>query len=248
MTNLDRLEGRFARIDHQRALLQRRETPLAVQALSLALPPRVSSPYFIDAVGNVSTSRFLPSDEGDSSKVILPSEQRRKKKEASFSRLDLMPRYPVMGGWSYSFTLGYDLPLADFASRRAGEHVLRVPFMTAVKDTAFDNVTTKVRLPEGATNIQVLAPFPLDTLYVPSERGSLWGTSEGYVKTFLDTTGRPEVTMHKQWCSDQHAVEILITYELPWYAMLQKPVAAALVLFALYATAVFFQQIDLSIR
>lgn len=56
-----------------------------------------------------------------------------------------------MGGWNYTFTIGYDAPLQDFVKRREnGEFVLAVPFLTPIKDVGVDEVKLTIRLPEGA--------------------------------------------------------------------------------------------------
>ena len=126
---------------------------LAITSLGLVLPPRISSPYFIDIVGNVSTSRYRPSTYTTNPKngVKLPSQNNQKTVVGSSSMLELTPRYPLMGGWNYTFTVGYDAPLGDFLKRRkGGDYVLSVPFLTPVKDVAFDDVTLRVRLPEGS--------------------------------------------------------------------------------------------------
>jgi oligosaccharyltransferase complex subunit alpha (ribophorin I) len=65
--------------------------------------------------------------------------------------LELKPRYPILGGWNYSFVIGYDVPLEDaLKSDVAGKKVLSVPFLTGYKDLAADVVELKIVLPEGA--------------------------------------------------------------------------------------------------
>lgn len=131
--------------------MHRRNSPLAITSLALVLPPNIHSPYFIDIVGNVSTSRFRPS----SPSIGLPSQR----KKATASLLELTPRYPLMGGWNYTFTVGYDAPLGEFVKRRGSEYVLAVPFLTPVKDVAVDDVSVSIRLPEGARSVLFLSSF-----------------------------------------------------------------------------------------
>lgn len=66
--------------------------------------------------------------------------------------LELRPRYPLLGGWNYSFVVGYDMPLEDVlkSDQANGKNVLAVPFMTAIKDVVVDDVELKIILPEGA--------------------------------------------------------------------------------------------------
>lgn len=127
--------------------MQRRVSPLSITSLSYALPPNVHSPYFYDIVGNVSTSRFRASSPPSSSGFKLPSQT----KGAAYSSLEIIPRYPLMGGWNYTYTVGYDAPLGDYLSqRKSGEYSLRVPFLTPVKDLSVEDATVEIRLPEGA--------------------------------------------------------------------------------------------------
>lgn len=155
--------GQFARIDYQKASMHRRQHVTAVSSLSLQLPPSTHNPYFYDVVGNVSTSRFRPSSSSSlsgaaSNKPLLPSQKRRREPAV----LDLQPRYPLLGGWNYSFTVGYDLPLGEFVKARGGgekgRYVAAVPFLTPVKDVSIEDVRVEVRLPEGA---RCVSSFPL---------------------------------------------------------------------------------------
>jgi oligosaccharyltransferase complex subunit alpha (ribophorin I) len=128
---------------------------MAITSLGLTLPPNINSPYFYDIVGNVSTSRFRPSSPARN--LGLPSARRA----SEFSSLELKPRYPLMGGWNYTFTVGYNAPLQTYLKTRgSGNFVLAVPFLTAIKDVAIDDVTLNVRLPEGAKYAPDL-PSPL---------------------------------------------------------------------------------------
>ena len=105
---------------------------------TLNVPLRVGSlnPYFTDDIGNVSTSRY-----------------RSNLREAL---LELRPRYPVFGGWKYSFRIGWDANLKSYLRRLANGsgHVLKVPFMEGPKmaeGVSYEKVALRVILPEGAT-------------------------------------------------------------------------------------------------
>jgi len=146
--------------------MHRRQGVTAVSSLALQLPPSTHNPYYYDVVGNVSTSRFRPSPS-TSNKAVLPSHANKKRREPAV--LELQPRYPILGGWNYSFTIGYDLPLAEYVKMRSGakkgQYVAAVPFLTPVKDVAVDNVRVEVRLPEGARCVPSLSLFlALDVL------------------------------------------------------------------------------------
>ncbi len=119
-----------------------RPAPHALPSLILHLPAGIHSAYFYDQVGNVSTShlRTTPS-------VPKGTEANR------FSVLELRPRYPVMGSWNYSFTLGWDSPLADYAGydKNTRKYIVNVPIMTVIPATVVDEAEVQIILPEGAT-------------------------------------------------------------------------------------------------
>lgn len=108
----------------------------------LDLPTGIYEPYYYDTIGNVSTSRFRPG---------RPSPPGSKRPNQP-GWLELKPRYPIMGGWNYSYTLGWDAPLADSVKFEAktGQYVLGVPFMTPIPGAAVKNAEVKIILPEGA--------------------------------------------------------------------------------------------------
>lgn len=144
-----RLKGHFSRLDFRRASQQNRRPATVIVGLGIILPPRISNPYYYDIVGNVSTSRVRYSPK--SNRARLPSQ---KVSQADSSWLELTPRYPLMGGWNYTFTLGYDAPLEDYVRRKAnGGYILSVPFITPISDIAVDDVTLRIRLPEGAKSV-----------------------------------------------------------------------------------------------
>lgn len=102
----------------------------------MRFPLRVGSadPYYTDAIGNVSTSKF-----------------RSNRREAL---LEIKPRYPVFGGWKYPFTIGWNSDAKNFLRKLSGgSHVLNVPFLEGpkqVEGTEYERVQVQVILPEGA--------------------------------------------------------------------------------------------------
>lgn len=113
-----------------------------MRAMNVYLPPGVRDVYYTDTVGNVSTSHLRES----------PSVAKgARSKQNTF--LELRPRYPLLGGWNYSFTLGFDAPLNDWTAydKRDGRYVVSVPILTQFPDTVVNEAELKVILPEGAT-------------------------------------------------------------------------------------------------
>jgi oligosaccharyltransferase complex subunit alpha (ribophorin I) len=119
-----------------------RPAPHVLPALTLYLPSGIRNAYYYDLIGNVSTSRLrsFPSVPKD-------------RQGTQYSILELRPRYPLLGGWNYSFTLGWDSPLEDSASydKSTGRYIVEVPIMTPIPGAVVNEEVLAVILPEGAT-------------------------------------------------------------------------------------------------
>lgn len=137
-----RLKGHFSRLHHQTQAFYQRSAAHVLSSLHLYLPTGISNVYYYDLIGNVSTSKLQ----------TTPSVSRNAK-SSQYSVLEMKPRYPLMGGWNYSFTLGWDSPLQDSANWDAknGRYVVGVPIMTQVPTAVIDDAEVKIILPEGAT-------------------------------------------------------------------------------------------------
>jgi oligosaccharyltransferase complex subunit alpha (ribophorin I) len=116
--------------------------------LTLRLPPTAHSVYYYDTIGNVSTSKFRAGSTPETAK----SSKVRTSPRTVEGLLELKPRYPILGGWNYSFVVGWDMPLGDALKTdvAAVKNVLAVPFLTGVKDLVADDVELKIVLPEAA--------------------------------------------------------------------------------------------------
>jgi oligosaccharyltransferase complex subunit alpha (ribophorin I) len=129
-----KLKNHFSRVQWQ--MSQYANPPSsAAKDLRLVLQGGVTNPYFVDDIGNVSTSNFRPG-----------------KRESS---LQIKPRYPIFGGWNYNFKVGWDANLLNYVRRGVGEqYVLKVPFLEGPRTDAgieYDSAVIRVVLPEGAT-------------------------------------------------------------------------------------------------
>lgn len=145
----------------------------ALKELKIPLRQGSVDPYFTDDIGNVSTSRYRPGIMKD-------------------ALLELKPRYPVFGGWKYSFRIGWNNALSGFLRKlKSGDtFVLNVPFIEGPKmpeGVQYDRVEVRAILPEGATNlrwtVQGGAGLPVLTAQTSLH------------KTFMDTLGRSELKL-----------------------------------------------------
>jgi oligosaccharyltransferase complex subunit alpha (ribophorin I) len=117
--------------------------PSTVEKITLHLPPGVHSPYFYDLNGNVSTSHFRPSKPPTTTKS----------RSVLFSVLEIQPRYPLLGGWNYNFTLGWDARLGESTrfDKDTGRYIIFIPFWTVIPHSVVDEAEVSIIFPEGAT-------------------------------------------------------------------------------------------------
>ena len=122
----------------------------ALKELRIPLKGGTMDPYFTDEIGNVSTSRF-----------------RSNLREAT---LEIKPRYPIFGGWKYTFRVGWNADLKSYLRKqpRGEGYVLKVPFLEGPKQPEgieYEKVEVRVILPEGARFVllrsRLFAHFPL---------------------------------------------------------------------------------------
>ncbi len=128
------LKGQFSRVEWVKMQYFNPPTS-ALKELKLPLSGGAMNPYFTDDIGNVSTSRF--------------------RSDSREAQLDLKPRYPVFGGWKYSFRVGWDADLKNYLRKllKGEGYVLRVPFLEGPKQPegiSYGRVELRVILPEGA--------------------------------------------------------------------------------------------------
>ncbi|KAH9456260.1 hypothetical protein Pst134EB_012464 [Puccinia striiformis f. sp. tritici] len=230
------LKGSFSRVVHHNAIYARSPggTAHVLTGLTLELPQGVKSPYYIDTIGNVSTSRFRPSMPAAGTVPINQQNKFKKVKEAKSSKLELTPRYPIAGGWNYTFTIGYNLDAGRLLKQtEPGTYILKVPFFTNALDVPIDQATLRVRLPEGSFNIDVYTPFPVTEL------------EEDLIdKTYLDTSGHPTISIKKLRCTEKHAGDIYITYLRAPVVSLQKPLVIAAWMMSLFILAAGFRRFE----
>ncbi|KAJ9101893.1 hypothetical protein QFC21_003233 [Naganishia friedmannii] len=177
------LKGQFSRIQYQMARFRPTFPAQIIRNIIYPLPAHSHSPYYYDIIGNISTSNFRPSHPTRGGPALL----------------ELRPRYPILGGWMDEFTVGWDMRLGDWlrsVKGHAAQKVLRVPFMTALPGVVVDEAELVITLPEGARDVNVTVPFPVDTIEHSTH------------KTYLDSIGRPRITIKKRRCVEKHEQDV----------------------------------------
>eukprot|EP00271_Cylindrocystis_brebissonii_P021186 TRINITY_DN7440_c0_g1_i1.p1 TRINITY_DN7440_c0_g1~~TRINITY_DN7440_c0_g1_i1.p1 ORF type:complete len:638 (+),score=127.24 TRINITY_DN7440_c0_g1_i1:50-1915(+) len=188
----------------------------ALRGLVAILPPRAHSVYFRDEIGNVSTSNL--------------------KSDLQRTELELAPRYPLFGGWSVAFTLGYSLPLRDVVSKaRDGRKVLNFTFGSPFPEVVVEECIVKIALPEGSRGVEAHAPFAVDQ-----------ASEERY--SYLDTFGRPVVVLKKgNVVMETGFMHFQVFYSYPQLYLLGKPLVLVAFFFALFLVGVVVVHTDLTI-
>lgn len=128
------LKNQFSRVQYQQTSYYNPPTS-ALREMRYPLAAGSVDAYYTDDIGNVSTSRFR----------VTPRE----------SNLEIKPRYPLFGGWKYSFRVGWNSDLKKYLrTTSADRYVLKVPFFEGPKQAEgveYERVVTRIILPEGAT-------------------------------------------------------------------------------------------------
>ncbi|OCF76992.1 oligosaccharyltransferase complex subunit alpha (ribophorin I) [Kwoniella mangroviensis CBS 8886] len=230
-----KLKGHFSRLAHQQSKFHASVPAQILTGFTLKLPPTAHSPYYYDYIGNVSTSHFR---QGSTPATVQKNKKVRTSPRIVEGTLELKPRYPILGGWNYSFTVGYDIPLGDVlkTDNEKNRKVLAVPFLTGLKDVVVDNAELKVILPEGASDVQVYTPFAVDSI------------EHSIHKTYLDTTGRYAITLKKTQSTENHAQNVYVTYHYPLSAQLQKPLTIASLVGSLFLLGMGLRRVNYSIE
>jgi oligosaccharyltransferase complex subunit alpha (ribophorin I) len=180
------LSKNFDRVDWARQSYTYMPTA-ALKEITYPLKPGSVDPYFTDDVGNVSTSRYRPGNPGRD------------------AHLELKPRYPVFGGWKYSFRVGWNNQLSSFLRKTGGDsYALKVPFIEGPKSpegVQYDKVVVRVVLPEGASDVRYEIVDGKGPNGLPDASQIVANISTH--RTFMDTIGRTALTLTVDNLSDE---------------------------------------------
>ncbi|KAJ3359242.1 hypothetical protein GGF32_009535 [Allomyces javanicus] len=189
-----------------------------IPELALALPASATEVYFRDEIGNVSTSNLHATRRA--------------------TTLQMRPRFPLAGGWTYNWVHGYAARGADFVKELGNaRYALTVPLVQGFPGVVVEDLHMDLVLPEGATDIAV-------TDAASGEPITDWTTKT--TKYYFDTTGRPTVVLRNTMLLDSNAA-VRVTYTLTWVHKLQKPAAAIAFLAVVGAIVSMLASLDLRI-
>eukprot|EP00741_Cyanophora_paradoxa_P015731 tig00020904_g15187.t1 len=207
-------KGYFSRYDYQRNPMG--AGVASIRSIVSVLPSSAFEIYYRDEIGNISTSAINPSDKG--------------------LEVELVPRFPLFGGWKTDFLFGYNLPLSEFLRSLGGSrYALSFPFGSSVEGLVIDELAVKIILPEGATDIKFEVPFGID------------GEERGTHFAHLDFAGRPTLTIRKKNVVGEHNVNFKVTYRFSTLSLLRKPATVIVAFLAFFAACMAYVRFELPI-
>jgi len=210
------LKNNFNRVEFQKSQFYA-DTPSSVKDMIFVLPPTAENIFFVDIIGNVSTSAY----HKDNTRTLL----------------QVLPRYPLFGGWKYTWSQGYSNPLDENVkyNPKIKKYIFQAPVLLSLKNIPIDNFKLNVILPEGAKNVEIHLPYDFDS----EERKMTY--------SYFDTTGRPTIILGKENVVDDHFQYFQVSYTLPLYFTIQKPLVVSLFIFSIFVISMIWTRIDLSI-
>ncbi|KAK9367155.1 Ribophorin I [Lipomyces kononenkoae] len=198
------------------------ERSTAVRGFSVHLRPGARDVYFTDEIGNVSTSNF----RADIRDPVL----------------ELRPRYPIFGGWNYSFTLGWNhdlgrsLKVLPSEGSASDTYVLRLPLLEGPENCVYDVAEVSVILPEGAEVVDIFSTY------------KDYKREDSLVKSHLDTSGRTVVKLTANNIVDEHRRnEVYVTYTYSPASSLHKPIVVTAAIATIFFAWIILGRIDVSI-
>jgi len=150
--------------------------------------------------------------------------------------LDLRPRFPLFGGWKTHYVLGYNVPSYEYLFFSGDDYKLKMRLVDHVfDDMVVEELITKITLPEGSHNMELETPFPVQRL-------------PDYLHyTYLDTKGRPVITVRKTNVVENHIQDFELNYVFPRVLMLQEPLLVVVFFYILFLFVVIYVRLDFSI-
>lgn len=207
------LKGAFSRYDYQR---QSDSGISSVKSFKTILPASAQDVYYRDEIGNISTSHL---------QVLEDSVE-----------VEVRPRFPLFGGWKTHYIIGYNLPSYEYLYTLGDQYALKMRLVDHVyDDQVIDLLTVKLILPEGARNVHMDTPYPVNR------------DPDQLHYTYLDTFGRPVLVATKSNLVEQHIQDMVVHYTFNKILMLQEPLLVVGAFYILFFTVIIYVRLDFSI-
>ncbi|XP_060765785.1 dolichyl-diphosphooligosaccharide--protein glycosyltransferase subunit 1 [Neoarius graeffei] len=207
------LKGPFSRYDYQR---QSDSGISSIKSFKTILPASAQDVYYRDEIGNISTSHL---------QVLEDSVE-----------VEVRPRFPLFGGWKTHYIIGYNLPSYEYLYTLGDQYALKMRLVDHVyDDQVIDELRVKLILPEGARNVHLETPYPIER------------SPDQLHYTYLDTFGRPVLVATKKNLVEQHIQDMVVHYTFNKILMLQEPLLVVGAFYILFFTVIVYVRLDFSI-
>lgn len=203
------LDGEFGRLDYNPF-----QTKYALSNLNCELPIEATDLYYVDEIGNITTSRAFR-DFGDGHVKFI-----------------LEPRFPIVGGWKTYWRQGYNLPQESYIKKTSNqnEYEFEITFSHPFDGIAAEEFEFSITFPEGAYDAVVNIDLKID------------GSSNENVFKYLDLKGRDKFIINKRNVAEQyHNVPVKVVYKLSQADHYMKP---ALLVFYIFIALFTLQLIS----
>ncbi|KAK6111603.1 Ribophorin I family protein [Brugia pahangi] len=150
--------------------------------------------------------------------------------------LIVQPRFPLFGGWKTDYVLGYNVPAYQYLYSSGNKFALKMRIVDHLFDDAvIENLKLKIILPEGSKNFKLTTPYSVTRL--PDELHF----------TYLDTTGRPVITVEKDNLVDFHIQMFTLHYEFDRMQLWREPFLACAAFATLFIAVIIYVRLDFTI-
>jgi len=209
-----KLVGEWSRLE---AMTDEAASRGGISHMPALIPETAHDIYFRDDIGNISSSRVIP--KNGQTAVMLE------------------PRFPLFGGWRTIFKFGYFLPIAGSIHSEGGSNrfVLTTSLAPAVKELVVDELEVRIVLPEGASEVKVVAALQFER---KDEREY----------TYLDVLGRPVLVLRLRNVVPEASSLVHISYTYAGWMMLEKVVIGGAGEFLIFCLFCWMFQMDNSLN
>lgn len=211
-----KLTGEFSRLAYTTS-----PDPNAANMFEIELPANANKIYYKDVIGNISTSSY--------------------QKIRSKTILNIIPRFPLLGGWNVQFFIGYYLPSKSYVSIGTDGSIkrLKIPLVDKFsQDFVLRNLDMNVVLPEHTSRIKLT-----------SKNKKLVNVTTGSKHfAYLDVFGRPVLKFQASNLIDTHAVNFEVIYHLNDLTLWMKPILLFLYFFGLNLVLMLVYKIDFNFK
>lgn len=136
--------------------------------------------------------------------------------------VDLTPRYPILGGWSTEYVLGYSMPAYEYLHVDGDSFYLTMPFLDHLfGHMAVEDFMLKIVLPEGSQPLSVKVPHGIQNY------------SGAKIYSFFDTIGRNVLVLTRKNVVEEAISDIEVWYMVPKMEMIRKPVVISLFIWSI---------------